>query len=127
MYLHIENAGMYPILKKYYLVFSKQHKWLNWSIFSHSILNHTFAVFLGKMLTRQDAIVTFATGQTVIGKAGLKEKISVEFTAVEDDSFPAAATCSNTLVLPVKHTTFEAFKEKMDKALELEMQGFGEA
>ena len=79
------------------------------------------------MFTRREAIVTFATGQTVIGKAGLKDKISIEFSEVEGDEFPAAATCSNTLVLPVKHMSYVDFRVKMDKALELEMQGFGEA
>ncbi len=69
----------------------------------------------------------FATGQRLIGTAGLKDKILIEFAADETDELPGAGTCSCQMVLPVKHETYEQFVQKMDKAFELELFGFGEA
>ena len=73
-------------------------------------------------------ILTFGTGQQVIGSAGLPEKITVEYSSLKDNDLPAAGTCgNNSLIIPTKHESFEIFKEKMDKAFELELTGFGEA
>eukprot|EP00112_Aurelia_sp_Birch-Aquarium-sp1_P005286 Seg1598.20 transcript_id=Seg1598.20/GoldUCD/mRNA.D3Y31 product="G2/M phase-specific E3 ubiquitin-protein ligase" protein_id=Seg1598.20/GoldUCD/D3Y31 len=81
----------------------------------------------GNRRTRQEALMMFSTGQEILGKAALREKILVEYTSVDNDEFLAAGTCSNNLVIPTKHDTIEAFTKAMDKAFELEMTGFGEA
>ena len=82
--------------------------------------------FTGKSYSRVTATLIFTTGQQVVGPAGLKDKILVEYNPLESDDFPSASTCSNTLVIPIKHSTLETFCEKMDKAFELGMAGFGE-
>lgn len=89
---------------------------------------HSIAISItGQKFTRQEAILIFATGKQILGTAGLKDKIFVEFAAEETDELPGAGTCTCQLVLPTKHETYEKFAEKMDKAFELELIGFGEA
>ena len=78
-------------------------------------------------MNRREAILAFTTGEEVLGPAGLKDKMTVEYSIMDGDDFPAASTCSNILVLPVKHDCYEKFSEMMDKALEMGLYGFGEA
>eukprot|EP00112_Aurelia_sp_Birch-Aquarium-sp1_P013955 Seg2989.2 transcript_id=Seg2989.2/GoldUCD/mRNA.D3Y31 product="G2/M phase-specific E3 ubiquitin-protein ligase" protein_id=Seg2989.2/GoldUCD/D3Y31 len=61
----------------------------------------------GKLLTRREAILAFTTGEEILGPAGLKDKITVEYSIVDGDDFPASLTCSNILVLPVKYDCYE--------------------
>eukprot|EP00112_Aurelia_sp_Birch-Aquarium-sp1_P000688 Seg1066.1 transcript_id=Seg1066.1/GoldUCD/mRNA.D3Y31 product="G2/M phase-specific E3 ubiquitin-protein ligase" protein_id=Seg1066.1/GoldUCD/D3Y31 len=80
-----------------------------------------------KEITRPEALLMFTTGQSVLTTSGLEENIFVEYSTNTEDDLPGAGTCSNNLVIPIKHTSIAEFCTKMDKAFELECVGFGEA
>ena len=83
--------------------------------------------FTDKEITRPEALLMFSTGQSVLSTSGLEERIYVGYSTNTEDDLPGAGTCSNNLVIPIKHTSLEEFRKKMDKAFELECIGFGEA